>query len=87
MHGDVLVVILLLVFGWAAFLFGVIYVLCKLTGWIGRGLRDVFRPSPRGETKRRSVSGPRPLVCPDLQCQKVEHRDAQYCSQCGARLT
>lgn len=87
MHGDVLLVILILVFGCAAFLFGVIYVICQVLAWIGRGLFGIFMPR-RSAGEPGAASGHRGgRVCPRAGCGKVEYRDARYCSQCGMPLT
>lgn len=87
MHGDALVVVLVLVFGCAAFFFGLLYMLCRIVAWFGRGVANVFRPASRlargGSTPRRSAV----RVCPRERCRRVEYRrDARYCSQCGAPL-
>lgn len=88
MHADVVVILLLLVFGWVACLFGVLYVAWQAisAGW--RGLTGLFH-------LRRGVSGRScppttragALVCPRPECRKIERREARFCSQCGARLT
>ena len=86
MHGDVLLFILLLVLGCAAFFFGVIYMLCKLIAGIGRGVFGVFKPRSSIEIRGRPMQASRQRACPNGQCRKVEYRDAHYCSQCGTRL-
>jgi hypothetical protein len=86
MHGDVLLFILLLMFGCAAFFFGVICFLCKLVAWIGRSLFGAFRPRRPLECGCSPADGRRKLVCPNERCRKLEFRDARYCSQCGTRL-
>ncbi len=83
MHGDVLLIVLVLVFGCAAFFFGILYALGRAVAWVGRGVWGVCRPgSP--------PVGPRGLgvrFCPRTECRRVERRrDARYCSQCGQRL-
>lgn len=86
MHGDALLIVLLLVFGCAAFLFGVIYLFCQFFAWMGRGLLGMFRPHrPAAPVERRKI-GSRPRVCPNERCRKVEYRAARYCSQCGTPL-
>lgn len=87
MHGDVLLVILILVFGCAAFLFGVIYVICQFVAWIGRALFGIFIPRRSVTTPGSATHNPRGRVCPREGCGKVEHRDARFCSQCGMTLT
>ncbi|MGB2985385.1 MAG: hypothetical protein WBE26_05830 [Phycisphaerae bacterium] len=86
MQGDVLLFILLLVLGWAACLFGVIYMLCRFVGWIARGAFGVSRKDTVVEAGGMCVRGSRQRACPNGQCRKVEYRDAHYCSQCGTRL-
>jgi len=84
MHGDLFLVIVILVFGCAAFLFGLVYVLCALFAAMGRGLLGLFRPL--GHVGGRCGITSRPLVCPRANCRKAEYRNARFCSQCGARL-
>ena len=48
------------------------------------GLKD--RPT-RGTSAEFATSGRGALVCPNADCRRVEHRDARYCPQCGARLS
>ena len=88
MPGDWLLVVLILVFGCAAFLFGLVYVVWCVVGMVGRGMWSLVRPG-------RSVGGPacreirtfgRAMYCPRPNCRKVEYRNARYCSQCGATL-
>ena len=87
MHGDALLLILVMVFGCAAFFFGVIYLVFRVFAWFGRGFVGVFRTAPPkepvgGPHRRRAL-----LVCPREECQRVEgRRDARYCSQCGVSL-
>ncbi len=87
MHGDVFLILLLLVFGCAAFLFGVIYVICQMFAWLGRGVWGAFRPHHSACACPPPVGSSRPKVCPNERCRKVEHRHARYCSQCGSSLT
>lgn len=87
MHGDLLLVVLILVFGCAAFLFGVIYLVCSIIGFVGRGVFRVLRPTRRRMDLEGGARHPKTLVCSRAHCRKVEHREASYCSQCGAPLT
>ena len=87
MHGEVLLVILILVFGWAACLFGIIYFVLKFVSLLGRKVFGVFKPDPLTPAAERSMVGARRRICPRELCRKVEYRDARYCSQCGAQLT
>ena len=87
MHGDVLLVVAILVCGCAAFLFGVIYFVFSVVGFVGRGVFGLFRPHRPPSGRRLMAKSATTLKCPREQCRKVEHRDAEYCSQCGAPLT
>ena len=87
MHGEVLLVILILVFGWAACLFGVIYFVVRLVSLLGRKVLGVFKPDPLTSVPGQSMVGARRSICSRELCRKVEYRDARYCSQCGAPLT
>ena len=87
MHGDLLLVALILVFGVAAFLFGLVYVVWCVVGAVGRGMWSLVRPRrPVGNSERARTFG-RAVYCPRLNCRKVEYRNAHYCSQCGAPLS
>ncbi len=81
MSGDALVVILILVLGCAALVFGVLYVIARAFGEVGKGFFAVLR-GPRGDRRPR----PRVRVCSRERCRKTEVRDGRYCSQCGAPL-
>lgn len=88
MHGDVAIVVLILIFGCAAFFFGVIYIIARALGWIGRGLWTLAGGSPRAAAR---CCGPAPsgasAVCTRDGCQRIENRwRARYCSRCGAPL-
>ena len=87
MHADVVVLILILVLGCAAFLFAVLYVIGRFVGGIWQGLVSIFRPTRRGVSGRSPYTSRAPRICSRLECRKIEYRDALYCSQCGARLT
>ena len=87
MQGDLLLVALFLVFGIAAFLFGLVYVVWCIVGGIGRGMWSLLRPwRPVGTAERARTFG-RAVYCPRLNCRKVEYRNARFCSQCGAPLS
>ena len=84
MHGDALLLIFAMIFGCAAFLFGVIYLICRMLGWVGRGFAGIFRPGAAAAERRMTSEGPRGRVCPREECRRVESRlDARYCSRCG----
>ncbi|RME37589.1 MAG: hypothetical protein D6788_09140 [Planctomycetota bacterium] len=83
MHGDVLIVGLLLVFGCVAFLFGLVYLAVQLLLGVGRAIGRLFggRP-PLAET-------PPPVrrVCPNRECRWAESRpEAAFCPRCGTPL-
>ena len=81
----VIVVVFMLVVGCAAFLFGVVYLICRLLGGVGRCMMRIVRPGP-GEAAGARASTIQ--VCPREQCRKSEYRsDARFCSRCGTRLT
>ena len=87
MHGDLVLVALILVFGVAAFLFGLVYVVWCVVGAFGRGMWSLVRPwrsVPTSECARRLG---RAVYCPRPNCRKVEYRNARFCSQCGAPLS
>lgn len=96
MHGDILIILVLLVLGVAAFFFGVIYAVFRALASVRRGIVRVLWP--RSVRRSPRVSAPpavRPVrsqgrrtfrVCPREQCRHVEHRPARFCSQCGAEL-
>ena len=86
MHGDLLLVVLILVFGCAAFLFGLVYVVGCVVSAVGRGMWTLVRPWRRGGTAENVRTFSRPLRCSRVNCRKVEYRNARFCSQCGARL-
>ncbi len=87
MHGDALIIVLVLIFGCAAFFFGLIYAACRLITWMAGGLWGVFRPQgPRAAIASRAGGGSA-RTCSRYRCRKVEcRREARYCSQCGAPL-
>jgi len=95
-HGDILIVLVLLVLGVAAFFFGVIYAVCRALASVGRGIVHWLSPRSVPSSPPLSVStAERPVrsqgrrtfrVCPREQCRHVERRPARFCSQCGAEL-
>ena len=88
MHGDALVVVLILIFGCAAFFFGLIYALGRCFAWMGRGVTGLFRPRRPGDPRSQPPRRTRPGVCPNEKCRHVEYRrGARYCGQCGASLS
>jgi len=86
MHVDLVVIGLVLVLGCAAFFFGVVYVLCRFLGAVGRGMLTMFGVKTRVSGDYPPLSRRGRLICPQERCRKTEHRAARFCSQCGARL-
>jgi len=86
MHGDLLLVVLILVFGCAAFLFGLVYVVGYVLSAVGRGMWGLVRPCRGPGPTERVQRLSRPLRCSRVNCRKVEYRNARFCSQCGAPL-
>ena len=86
MTGDVLLLLLVMVLGCAAFVFGILYLFCHLLGVVGRGIFGIFRRRRAcgGQTGQGRVS--REIVCPRKECRHVDYRNARFCSQCGQRL-
>ncbi len=84
MHGDILLVVLILTLGCAAFIFGVIYLVCKFFGFVGRGVVSVFTRHPSTGSQGHQSGSPGVRVCPREQCRKTEYRPARFCSRCGA---
>jgi len=80
-HVEVVVVLAILVFGCAAFLLGMIYLVCQAFGLVWRGVVGLVQPARKGRPRGRTV-----WICPSERCRRVEHRDARFCSQCGTRL-
>ena len=84
MHVEV--VLLLMILGWAAFLFGILYFFCYVIGVVGRGVFGAFKRRPVNGRRTGPVEGARMLVCPRADCRTVEVRDARFCSRCGTPL-
>ena len=78
MHGDLVLVVVILVVGFAAFFFGVIYAICRFLGFVGQCVWSLCtrRPLPRFRVP----------ACSNPQCRNVEQRRARYCSKCGTKL-
>ncbi|MEK6799789.1 MAG: hypothetical protein AABZ12_12560 [Planctomycetota bacterium] len=89
MHGDLFLVVVVLVFGCAAFVFGLVYLVCaavaRVIGGVGRLLGLKTAP-PGGRRSVRHGGWRRSRVCPHAHCRNVEFRPARYCSRCGSRL-
>lgn len=87
--GDFTALILLLLIGFGAFFFGIIWLVWSLFAGMGRGVMSLMRGRPVPQSTH-----PRPFaraavigrICPRAECRKLERRPARFCSQCGARL-
>lgn len=87
MHADALVIVLVLVFGCAAFLFGVICLIWRAMVWVGRGVLSIGRPSSGRGVRAPARMAPAVRICPRELCRRVEYRrEACYCSQCGSPM-
>lgn len=85
MHGDLLVVGMVLLFGCVAFVFGVIYLTTSVFSFFWRSTIGAFFPKASRRGFMQDAFGGR-QVCPRPNCRKVEHRGGAFCSQCGARM-
>lgn len=84
MHSELLLVVVILIVGCAAFLFGVVYVICSAIAFVGRQFIALFAPPrQRRPHARLAVTA---LICPQPTCRKVEYRRARFCSRCGSAL-
>ncbi len=88
MQAELVVFLFVLLAGFAAFGFGVVYFLITLLTGLGRG---ILRICGIGRSRRvpqaPGVSRGRVLVCPHPRCGHREtRRDARRCCQCGTRL-
>jgi hypothetical protein len=86
MYVDLFLFLFVVVFGFAAFFFGVIYLVCNVLSGLGRGLFRVLGGGPRGVPPAGSIFGAKRTICPRRGCGHVEQRRARFCGQCGARL-
>ena len=88
MHADLVLVLLVIVFGCAAFLFGLVYIVGSIVGMIGRGFWSFLRPTRRlggGCGTRMRVAGGGVRGC--SACGNVDPRTARYCARCGSKLS
>ena len=86
MQADLLLIVVILIFGVGAFFLGIFYFVWKVLVGLGRGLMRVCggcQSSKRGPARRYRSH---PVVCPMPECRKMEYRVANYCSRCGAPL-
>lgn len=84
MSADLPLIIFILL-GCVAVVFGVLYLACRVIGGLGRGLFRLAGCVTGADTagRRRQALA---RMCPRPQCRKVEYRQGSFCSQCGARL-
>lgn len=87
MNVDLPIVLLLLVVGCAAFLFGIFYAFCRIIGAFFDGVVSFLRPKRLRVPDSVFMMRDDQSHCPRSKCGKLERRDGLYCSQCGARLT
>lgn len=84
MSAEPFVVILVMVFGCAAFIFGIMFMAVRVLAWFGQGLGGLIRPGKRVHSRAASAQQ---RECRRERCRRVEHRpDAKYCCQCGGPL-
>ena len=86
MHGDLLIVVGILILGCAAFLFGVVYAVCSAIKMVARGMFFALFPRQRHSTGRQGLRRGA-LICPQPNCRRIEHRPAKFCARCGTALT
>lgn len=87
MQGDGLLIIFVLLFGCAAFLFGVIYMIGRAIGWLVLGVAELLGLRRKRLPESAEPVAPTAVVCTRTACGHIEHRrDAAYCGQCGAPL-
>lgn len=88
MPGEtIVVVVFILVFGCAAFLFGVLYLLYRIVYGAGRYLIGCLGLGHGGPSEPAETPPTGTLVCPRPQCGKTESRSiARFCSRCGTPL-
>ena len=87
MHAEALVIVLVLIFGCAAFFFGVICLIWRAMAWVGRGVLSIVRPSSGGGGRAPARMAPTVRICPQEHCRRVDYRgEARYCSQCGSPM-
>ncbi len=93
---EPLVIVLILVLGFIAFVFGIVMLFCRLLKGIGRSVANMISPRRRVNRSGQrafdsSIHYPHAphsdtLICPGIDCRKIETRVARYCSRCGRRL-
>lgn len=88
MNGSEFILLLvILAFGAAIGLFGLLTLLYRVVIGMGRGVLRCFgwrcKGSTGGEGYRRLRGG---RVCPNPLCGRMEYRRAAFCSQCGRTM-
>lgn len=83
MQVDLLVFLIVLVFGLAAFILGVIALIWKAVSAVGMSLVRLVTPGRKARAQAVRQAG---LICRNPHCRKVEYRSARFCSQCGRPL-
>ncbi len=86
MHADLLLFLFVVVFGCAAFIFGIFFVICRMIAGLGRSIFRLVGGEPRRRRPAGSLFRSQARICPQPGCGKAELRPARYCSQCGARM-
>lgn len=88
MHADLVLVLLVIVFGCAAFLFGLVYIVGSMVGAVGRGFWSFLRPTSRwgGGCGMRlpGIGRSTGRACPN--CRHVDSRAVCFCSRCGSKV-
>jgi len=87
MNVDILAFLLLAVLGVAAALLGGAYLVFRIAAGIVGTANRLVGPHHAIKPPRRRGSRRAALVCPEPGCRHVEHRNASFCSQCGASLS
>lgn len=87
MHADLALMLLVLVFGCAAFLFGIVYFVYWMLSTVWSGVVTVMTPASKKPSRKAGAASPSGQACPNRDCRHAEWREASYCCRCGARLT
>lgn len=83
---EPLALMLLVVLGCAAFFFCAIYAMIRMAMAVLGGAAQLLRPRAKLPGQAAGERRERVRICSRPQCRRVEHRRAQFCSQCGAPL-
>ncbi len=86
MQVDLVAIFLLLLFGCAAFVFGLLCLIGRTFVLIGRFLRAaLFGSEPFDPERTGRIEPVDTQRCP--RCGKAEERPARFCGQCGLRFS